>query len=108
MTTEFDESVGSTKAYFINKVLQKYPKLDKKDIESWFKSQEVVQVNTKVKGINLKITAKPRTFQIKCNPLQDRTNPKTILIASGYHEPQDFLLFHTRREEHDQDHYHIQ
>jgi hypothetical protein len=69
MTTEdlkkiFDESVGSTKAYFINKVQQKYPKLDKKDIESWFKSQEVVQVNTKVKGINLKITAKPRTFQI--------------------------------------------
>ncbi len=28
------------------------------------KSQEVVQVNTKVKGINLKITGKPRTIQI--------------------------------------------
>jgi len=60
----FDESIGSTKAYFISKVQQKYPRLDKKDIEAWLKSQEVVQVNTKVKGINLKITAKPRTFQI--------------------------------------------
>ena len=60
----FDESIGSTKAYFISKVQQKYPRLDKKDIESWFKSQEVVQINTTVKGVNLKITAKPRTFQI--------------------------------------------
>ena len=60
----FDESIGGTKAYFISKVQQKYPRLDKKDIEAWLKSQEVVQVNTKVKGINLKITAKPRTFQI--------------------------------------------
>ena len=60
----FDESIGSTKAYFISKVQQKYPRLDKKDIETWLKSQEVVQVNTKVKGVNLKITAKPRTFQI--------------------------------------------
>ena len=60
----FDESIGGTKAYFISKVQQKYPKLDKKDIEAWFKSQEVVQVNAKVKGVNLKITAKPRTFQI--------------------------------------------
>ena len=60
----FDESIGSTKAYFINKVQQKYPRLDKKDIESWLKSQEVVQINATVKGVNLKITAKPRTFQI--------------------------------------------
>ena len=60
----FDESIGSTKAYFISKVQQKYPRLDKKDIETWFKSQEVVQVNTTLKGVNLKITAKPRTFQI--------------------------------------------
>jgi hypothetical protein len=60
----FDESIGSTKAYFISKVQQKYPRLDKKDIETWFKSQEVVQINTTVKGVNLKITAKPRTFQI--------------------------------------------
>ena len=58
----FDESIVGTKAYFISKVQQKYPRLDKKDIEAWLKSQEVVQVNTKVKGINLKITAKPRTF----------------------------------------------
>ncbi len=60
----FDESIGSTKAYFISKVQQKHPILDKKDIEVWLKSQEVVQVNTKVKGINLKITTKSRTFQI--------------------------------------------
>jgi hypothetical protein len=60
----FDQSIGSTKAYFIIKVQQKYPRLDKKNIEAWLKSQEVVQINTKVKGINLKITAKPRTFQI--------------------------------------------
>ena len=60
----FDESIGSTKAYFVSKVQQKYPRLDKKDIETWFKSQEVVQINTTVKGVNLKITAKPRTFQI--------------------------------------------
>ena len=60
----FDESIGSTKAYFVSKVQQKYPRLDKKDIETWFKSQEVVQINTTLKGVNLKITAKPRTFQI--------------------------------------------
>jgi hypothetical protein len=60
----FDESIGGTKAYFISKVQQKYPRLDKKDIETWFKSQEVVQINTTLKGVNLKITAKPRTFQI--------------------------------------------
>ena len=60
----FDESIGSTKAYFVSKVQQKYPRLDKKDIETWFKSQEVVQINTKLKGVNLKITAKTRTFQI--------------------------------------------
>ena len=60
----FDESIGGTKAYFISKVQQKYPRLDKKDIETWFKSQEVVQINTTVKGVNLKITAKSRTFQI--------------------------------------------
>jgi hypothetical protein len=60
----FDESVGGTKAYFISKVQQKYPNLNKKGIENFLNSQEVVQVNTKVKGINLKITAKPRTFQI--------------------------------------------
>ena len=60
----FDESIGSTKAYFVSKVQQKYPRLDKKDIETWFKSQEVVQINATLKGVNLKITAKPRTFQI--------------------------------------------
>ncbi len=60
----FDESIGSTKSYFISKVQQKYPRLDKEDIETWFKSQEVVQINTTVKGVNLKITAIPRTFQI--------------------------------------------
>jgi len=60
----FDESVGGTKAYFISKVQQKYPNLNKKGIENFLNSQEVVQVNTKLKGINLKITAKPRTFQI--------------------------------------------
>jgi hypothetical protein len=43
---------------------QKYPNLNKKGIENFLNSQEVVQVNTKLKGINLKITAKPRTFQI--------------------------------------------
>ena len=36
----FDESIGGTKAYFISKVQQKYPRLDKKDIEAWFKSQK--------------------------------------------------------------------
>ncbi len=41
----FDESIGSTKAYFVSKVQQKYPRLEKKDIETWFKSQEVVQIN---------------------------------------------------------------
>jgi hypothetical protein len=60
----FDESVGGTKAYFISKVQQKYPNLNKKGVENFLNSQEVVQVNTKLKGINLKITAKPRTFQI--------------------------------------------
>ena len=60
----FDESVGGTKAYFISKVQQKYPNLNKKGVESFLNSQEVVQINTKLKGINLKITAKPRTFQI--------------------------------------------
>ena len=60
----FDESVGGTKEYFISKVQQKYPNLNKKGIENFLNSQEVVQVNTKLKGINLKITAKPRTFQI--------------------------------------------
>ena len=60
----FDESVGGTKAYFISKVQQKYPNLNKKGIENFLNTQEVVQVNTKLKGINLKITAKPRTFQI--------------------------------------------
>ncbi len=37
----FDESIGSTKTYFGRKVQQKFPRLDKKDIETWFKSQEV-------------------------------------------------------------------
>ncbi len=60
----FDESIDSTKSYFISKVQRKYPRLDKKDIETWFKSQEVLQINTTVKGVNLKITGKPRTFQI--------------------------------------------
>ena len=60
----FDESIGGTKAYFISKVQQKYPRLDKKDVEAWFKSQEVVQINSTVKGVNLKITEKPCTFQI--------------------------------------------
>jgi hypothetical protein len=60
----FDESVGGSKAYFISKVQEKYPNLNKKGVENFLNSQEVVQVNTKLKGINLKITAKPRTFQI--------------------------------------------
>ena len=38
---------------FISKVQQKYPNLNKKDIEIFLNSQEVVQVNTKIKGINL-------------------------------------------------------
>ncbi len=28
----FDEYIGSTKAYFVSKFQQKYPRLDKKDI----------------------------------------------------------------------------
>ena len=60
----FDESIGGTKAYFKSKVEQKYPNFNKKDLDNFLNSQEVVQMNTKLKGINLKITAKPRTFQI--------------------------------------------
>ena len=83
----FDESIGSTKEYFISKVQQKYPRLDKKDIETWFKSQEVVQINTTLKGVNLKITAKPRTYvPNRYNVLQDRAIPQTVLITGGYHE----------------------
>jgi len=54
---------------FISKVQQKYPNLNKKDIEICLNSQEVVQVNTKIKGINLKITVKPRTFSNRYNVL---------------------------------------
>ena len=32
LQTIFDESVGSTKACFISKVQQKFPRLDKKDM----------------------------------------------------------------------------
>ena len=60
----FDESIGGTKAYFISKVKQQYPNLNEKGVENFLNSQEVVQVHTKLKGLNLKITAKPRTFQI--------------------------------------------
>ena len=60
----YNEAAGASKAYFIAKAQEKF-KLKKKDIEAWLKDQEVVQVNKKVaKGMNLKITAKPRTFQI--------------------------------------------
>ena len=60
----YNEAAGASKAYFIAKAQEKF-KLKKKDIEAWLKDQEVVQVNKKVgKGLNLKITAKPRTFQI--------------------------------------------
>ena len=60
----YNEAAGATKAYFIAKAQEKF-KLKKKDIEAWLKDQEVTQVNKKVgKGLNLKITAKPRTFQI--------------------------------------------
>lgn len=31
----FDESVGGTKAYFISKVQQKYPNLNKKGVENF-------------------------------------------------------------------------
>ncbi len=60
----YNEAAGASKAYFIAKAQEKF-KLKKKDIEAWLKDQEVTQVNKKVgKGLNLKITAKPRTFQI--------------------------------------------
>ena len=61
----YNEAAGASKAYFISKALQKFPSLKKKDIEAWLNDQEVTQVNKKVgKGLNLKITAKLRTFQI--------------------------------------------
>ena len=60
----YNEAAGASKAYFIAKAQEKF-KLKKKDVEAWLKDQEVTQVNKKVgKGLNLKITAKPRTFQI--------------------------------------------
>lgn len=61
----YNEAAGASKVYFISKAQQKFPNLKKKDIEAWLKDQEILQINKKVgKGTNLKITAKPRTFQI--------------------------------------------
>ena len=61
----YKEIAGASKAYFIKTVQDKFPTLTKKEIETWLKAQEVTQVNKKVdKGLNLKITAKPHTFQI--------------------------------------------
>jgi hypothetical protein len=36
----FDESVGGSKAYFISKVQQKYPNLNKKGVENFLNSQQ--------------------------------------------------------------------
>ena len=80
----FDESVGGTKAYFISKVQQKYPNLNKKGVESFLNSQEVVQVNTKLKGINLKITAKPRTFQIERVRRTGADADDPMLLTEGF------------------------
>ena len=61
----YKEIAGASKAYFIKTVQDKFPTLAKKEIEAWLKAQEVTQINKKVdKEPNLKITAKPRTFQI--------------------------------------------
>ena len=62
--------------------------MDKKDIESRLQSQEVVQMNTKVKGVNLKITAKPLTFQIDIMFYKLGQSLKTVLITCRYHEPE--------------------
>ena len=61
----YKEIAGASKTYFIKTVQDKFPNLTKKDIETWLKGQEVTQINQKIdKGLSLKITAKPRTFQI--------------------------------------------
>ena len=60
--------------------------MNKKDIEIFLNSQEAVQVNTKIKGINLKITVKPRTFQIdimyyKIGQTLSRTRVENVIEA---------------------------
>ena len=62
----YKEGAGaSSKAYFIKKAKEKYPELTNKDINAFLKDQEITQINkAPVKNLGLKITAKPRTFQI--------------------------------------------
>jgi hypothetical protein len=76
----YNEAAGASKAYFIAKAQEKF-KLKKKDIEAWLNDQEVTQVNKKVgKGLNLKITAKPRTFQIDIMFYKIGTSQKAFLL----------------------------
>ena len=62
----YKEGAGaSSKAYFIKKAEEKYPELTNKDINAFLKDQEITQINkAPVKNLGLKITAKPKTFQI--------------------------------------------
>jgi hypothetical protein len=77
----YKEIEGASKAYFIKTVQDKFPTLTKKDIETWLKAQEVTQINKKVdKGLNLKITAKPRTFQIDIMYFKTGQSLKSFLL----------------------------
>lgn len=62
----YKEGAGaSSKAYFIKKAKEKFPELTNKDINAFLKDQEITQINkAPVKNLGLKITAKPKTFQI--------------------------------------------
>lgn len=72
---------ASSKAYFIKKVKDTYPSISTKEINSWLKDQEVTQVNKKpTQNLDLKITAKPRTFQIDIMYYRTGENLKPFLL----------------------------
>ena len=72
---------ASSKAYFIKKVKDTYPSISTKEINSWLKDQEVTQVNKKpTQNLDLKITAKPRTFQIDIMWYRTGENLKPFLF----------------------------
>lgn len=94
LSSLFKEYAGATKAYFIKKAKEKYPSLKTKDVEAWLKDQEVVQVNKKVgKGLNLKITAPPRTFQIDIMYVKIGTSQKAFLLLVDIMSRKAFCYF---------------
>ncbi len=62
----YKEKLGiGSKTTFIKNVRERHPDIKVKDIQEYFKNQEVSQIHTTVsKTYQYKITAPPRTFQI--------------------------------------------